>query len=159
MAMPNYYQPYGAFQSYAPMFQQNYQSMQSPAVTQIPNTIQQNQQQVMQQSMPVINGKIVDGIETVRIQDVPIGSYGVYPKADSSVIYVKTWQQDGTTKIDEYEKVKPIEDYEDDPINFSKTLDGIYDSIRAIGKKIDNIKFPTTTTSTPMKRKKVEEDE
>jgi hypothetical protein len=41
----------------------------------------------------------VDSEEMVKATEVPIGSYGVFPKADLSEIYLKTWNNNGTTSI------------------------------------------------------------
>ena len=63
-----------------------------------------NYQPVIQQS-PSIYGKVVDGIEVVKATDLPIGQTGVYPKADLSEVFIKSWNADGTTRIDTYQKV------------------------------------------------------
>lgn len=47
----------------------------------------------------MINGKIVDTIEMVKVTEVPIGGYGIFPKADLSEVYIKTWNPNGTTNI------------------------------------------------------------
>lgn len=44
-----------------------------------------------------LNGRVVEGIEVVRAAEVPFGGYGVFPKADLSEIYVKVWNNNGTT--------------------------------------------------------------
>ena len=46
-----------------------------------------------------LNGKIVDTIDMVKVTEVPIGGYGIFPKADLNEIYVKTWNPNGTTSI------------------------------------------------------------
>jgi hypothetical protein len=46
-----------------------------------------------------LNGKLVDGEEMVKATEVPIGSYGIFPKADFSEIYIKSWNNNGTTSI------------------------------------------------------------
>lgn len=46
-----------------------------------------------------LNGKIVDSIDLVRVTEVPIGGYGVFPKADFSEVYIKAWNPNGTTSI------------------------------------------------------------
>ena len=38
-----------------------------------------------------LNGKIVDSQDVVRATEVPIGGYGIFPKADLSEIYIKSW--------------------------------------------------------------------
>ncbi len=52
-----------------------------------------------------LNGKIVDGEDVVKATEVPIGGYGVFPKADLSEIYLKTWNNNGTTSIVKFRPV------------------------------------------------------
>lgn len=59
-------------------------------------------------STSYLNGKIVDSLDVVKAMDVPIGGYGVYPKADLSEIYIKSWNPNGTTSIITY-KIKEEE--------------------------------------------------
>lgn len=52
---------------------------------------------------PMLNGKIVDGIEVVRAAEVPMGGYGIFPKADLTKIYIKIWDNNkNETRIIEY---------------------------------------------------------
>ena len=76
-------------------FYQNYQYNGYPQMSQMP------------QSPMVSNlqGKVVDGIEIVKATDVPFGSFSVFPKGDFGEIYLKTWNNNGTTQIITY---KPI---------------------------------------------------
>lgn len=46
-----------------------------------------------------LNGKIVDSEDVVRATEVPIGGYGIFPKADLSEIYIKSWNNNGTTSV------------------------------------------------------------
>lgn len=62
-----------------------------------------NQQGIMNQMG--LNGKIVDSEEMVRVTEVPIGGYGVFPKADFSEIYMKVWNNNGTTNLIKYQPV------------------------------------------------------
>ena len=74
----------------------NYQ--QQPYMPQQPMPMQQ----MAQPQTSMLNGKVVDGIEVARASEVPIGGYGVFPKADLSEIYVKTWNNNGTTSVNVY---------------------------------------------------------
>lgn len=49
--------------------------------------------------VPNLQGKVVDSIEVARGAEVPIGGYGVFPKADLSEIYIKSWNNNGTTSV------------------------------------------------------------
>lgn len=73
---PNYYNP---SYSYNIPYNQNVQPQQAQTQT--------------------LNGKIVDSKDIVKVTDVPIGSYGIFPKADLSEIYIKSWNNNGTTNI------------------------------------------------------------
>ena len=53
-------------------------------------------------SASTLQGKIVDGEEMVKATEVPFGGYGVFPKADLSEIFIKTWNGNGTTQITSY---------------------------------------------------------
>ena len=62
--------------------------------------LQQYQQtfQQPQMQMPVgLNGKIVDSVEQITANDVPMdGSFAIFPKKDMSEIYLKSWTPNGT---------------------------------------------------------------
>lgn len=75
----NFYQNY----PYGNMYSQPQSQVQTP-MTAAPTTLQ---------------GKVVDSEEIVKVTEVPFGGYGVFPKADFSEIYVKTWNNNGTTQI------------------------------------------------------------
>jgi hypothetical protein len=38
-----------------------------------------------------LNGKLVDSEDMARVTEVPIGGYGIFPKADLSEVYIKSW--------------------------------------------------------------------
>lgn len=78
-------------------FLQNYQqSLQQPvAGTQMSLA----NQQVMPQQIAGINGRIVQTVENINANEVPMdGSMAFFPKQDMSEIYVKGWNADGTIK-------------------------------------------------------------
>ena len=54
-----------------------------------------------------LNGKIVDSQDVVRATEVPIGGYGIFPKADLSEIYIKSWNNNGTTSVITYKPEPP----------------------------------------------------
>ena len=85
---------------YPTNFYSNYPYMQ-----QYPNgPMLSSQQQIMQQNNG-LQGKIVDGEDIVRVTDVPMGGYGIFPKADFSEIYMKIWNNNGTTNLIKYQPV------------------------------------------------------
>lgn len=81
----NFYQNY----PYGNMHSQPQSQVQTP-MTAAPTTLQ---------------GKVVDSEEIVKVTEVPFGGYGVFPKADFSEIYVKTWNNNGTTQINVFRPV------------------------------------------------------
>ena len=75
----------------------NFNNMNSPYMN------YNNQQGIMNQMG--LNGRIVDSEEMGRGTEVPIGGYGVFPKADFSEIYMKIWNNNGTTNLIKYQPV------------------------------------------------------
>lgn len=61
-------------------------------------TLQQPQMQMQPQQMPVgLNGKMVDVVDQITANDVPMdGSVAIFPKKDMSEIYLKSWNPNGT---------------------------------------------------------------
>lgn len=106
------------------------------------------------QSQSMIYGKIVDGIETCKGSEVPIGSYGVYPKGDKSEIYLKSWNNDGTTNIITYVPILPEPEIEKDM--YMDALNSIQNSILELK---NSIKPSTTYPISRNKKKEVIEDE
>lgn len=88
----NYY-PTNFYSNYP----QTQQSLYGYNQAQIPN-YQTNQAQMSVQNNQ-IPGKIVDSQEVARVSDIPFGGYGVFPKADLSEVFVKVWNNNGTTSL------------------------------------------------------------
>lgn len=89
--------------SYYPTnFYSNYpqpqQSIYGYNQTQLPN-YQMSQPQMTTSQSNQIPGKIVDSQEVARVSDIPFGGYGIFPKADLSEVYVKMWNNNGTTSL------------------------------------------------------------
>ena len=88
--MNNYLPQYGAYQ-YNPMA--NIQRFQSQ------EQIQPQIQQPVPQQIAGINGRIVQAVENINANEVPMdGSMAFFPKQDMSEIYVKGWNADGTIR-------------------------------------------------------------
>lgn len=77
---------------------------QVPQMQQAPQNFQQ-QMPTMQQASNYISGRIVDGEDVVKVAEIPFGGYGVFPRADLTEIYFKTWNNNGTTSIITYKPV------------------------------------------------------
>ena len=88
----NYY-PTSFYSNYP----QTQQSLYGYNQAQIPNyQTSQTQMSVQNNQIP---GKIVDSQEVARVSDIPFGGYGVFPKADLSEVFVKVWNNNGTTSL------------------------------------------------------------
>lgn len=72
-------------------------------VSYYPNNFYQNS---FPQQAPSLLGKVVENIDAVKACEIPFGGYGIYPKGDFSEIYIKTWNGDGTTRINKYQPVQ-----------------------------------------------------
>lgn len=125
------YYPYGV-QQYSPIYSvPQYQTIQQPQIN----------------TQPVgLNGKVVDSLEVCKVQEIPFGSFGVYPKGDLSEIYIKSWNGDGTTRITVY---KP------EIIQETSQPDIYMIALEEIKQSIENLEFKIKTpTSSPTRRKK-----
>ena len=99
--------------------------------------------------MTTLQGKVVDGADMVKATEVLFGGYGVFPKADLSEIYIKNWNNNGTTQIITY---KPV--VEEVPTQENKTQDILLEKIQKIEEKLDLLttsKEPANTASTLLK--------
>jgi hypothetical protein len=107
----------------------------------------QQQQQIQPQMPQGLFGKVVDNKEIVTVTEVPIGGYGVFPKADMSEIYVKTWNQQGSTQIIKY--VPIIEENKKEAPASTET----------ILSKLDNIEKMLSARQEPQEKVKVDLNE
>lgn len=110
----------------------------------------QNNQYAQPQSQ--LQGKVVESEDMVKVSEIPFGTYGVFPKADLNEIYIKTWNNNGTTKILTY---KPIELEEKEEVDTNALL---LARIESIESKLDKItegihSVPTTSAATAPKEK------
>lgn len=89
------------------MMNNNYMPMQNPYADRMnflqnyQQSLQQQPMQMNQQPMPQqiagINGRIVQAVENINANEVPMdGSMAFFPKQDMSEIYVKGWNANGT---------------------------------------------------------------
>lgn len=78
-------------------------------------------------------GKIVDGEEVVKATEIPIGGFGVFPKADLGEIFVKTWNNNGTTQIIKYQPVAA----NDNQVEDINTL--MFEKIKNIEDKLNGL--------------------
>ena len=80
-----------------------------------------------------IPGKVVEGEEVVKVIEVPFGGYSVFPKADLSEIYIKSWNNNGTTQVTSY---KPVTNDKKEEVDTNALL---LEKMKEIESKIDNI--------------------
>lgn len=125
----NYYQP--NFYSNYP-----YNQYQQPVPTQQPM-----QSQFSQQMQMGLQGKVVDGEDIVKVTDVPVGGYGIFPKADLSEIYVKSWNNNGTTNIMTFKPILKDEKKEEE--NLTNVL---LNKMKQLESKLDVILTPAIPT-------------
>ena len=99
-----------------------------------PNQMQQIQQPTAPQYN--LNGKIVDGIEMVKATDIPLGGYGIFPKADLSEVYIKSWNNLGQSNIISYAPViqqdAPLEVDNSQLLNKIESLERKLDEMAAV---------------------------
>lgn len=99
--------PYGQIQPYQDrlaQLQNNYQQAMPYGQAQM----QQPMQQIPQIAM--LQGQMVDGIDTVKAKDVDMSGNPVYyPKTDGTEIYKKQLQADGRSRIFVYRLINPEE--------------------------------------------------
>lgn len=107
-------------------FYQNYQYSGYPQMSQMP------------QSPMVSNlqGKVVDGIEIVKATDVPFGSFSVFPKGDFGEIYLKTWNNNGTTQIITYKPVIEEETKKEEPNLILEKINNIENQLTDLINKV-----------------------
>lgn len=94
-----------------------------------------------QQQLQGLNGKIVDSEDVVKATEVPIGGYGIFPKADLSEIYIKSWNNNGTTSIITFAP-QPKKEFTENQIQQTNTIDSarineIVEHINRVEAKID----------------------
>lgn len=147
---PYFAQPFQQIQPYQDRLAQLQNSYQQ-AMPYGQAQIQQPMQQVPQ--IPMLQGQMVDGIDTVRAKDVDMSGNPVYyPKTDGTEIYRKQLQADGRSRIFVYRLINPEEQQqpkaEEKPID----IEAMFNQLRNdVCSEISEIKsmFPTQMSGTP----------
>lgn len=135
-----------------PMMNNNYMPIQNPYADRMSflqnyqQSLQQQPMQMNQQPMPQqmigINGRVVQAVENINANEVPMdGSMAFFPKQDMSEIYVKSWNANGTIKTAVY---KPYAESDGNNVS-NPTTD------------IENAKFTLSDESTQLFLNKFEE--
>lgn len=93
-------------------------------------------------------GKIVDGEDVVKATEIPLGGFGVFPKADLNEIYIKTWNNDGTAQVIKYHPVSNENTQQD-------TNAMLLEKLNEIENKLNNILTTSSTSGNIEKRKEL----
>ena len=148
---PMSYQQYGNNNPYIQQ-QRGYQQQEIPV----------QQYQPVQQQIG-INGKVIQTVENITANDVPMdGSVAFFPKNDLSEIYTKKWNSDGTICTVLFKPVlnnKSTETVENSEINSTEKLTKtVMERFDELEKRIDDF-MNKSTQKQQVNRSKKEETE
>lgn len=130
-------------------FLQNYQqNLQQPLV---PTSMSGANQQAMPQQIAGINGRIVQAVETINPNEVPMdGSVAFFPKQDLTEIYAKSWNADGTIRTLTFKPVlndkTDILSGDTEKLEFDlseKATEGIMAKLNELSEKIEQLSLGT----------------
>ena len=141
---PYFAQPFQQIQPYQDRLAQLQNSYQQ-AMPYGQAQIQQPKQQMPQ--IPMLQGQMVDGIDTVKAKDVDMSGNPVYyPKTDGTEIYKKQLQADGRSRIFVYRIMNPDEQRqpkaEEKPIDIEAMFNQLRNDVCSEISEIKNM-FPT----------------
>lgn len=146
LGQPNYYNPY--LTQYQPNIGAvNYNPTSLPSYSQ--NSLQSSQ--IASQQYPTISGKVVESEDIVKICEVPIGGYSVFPLADMSKVIIKNYDKNGNLQYLSYTLTQPVDEPMVDPVK--DKLNEIYDYLGKLDKRLDDLKL---SSPTPIKKKMIE---
>lgn len=144
---PYFAQPFQQIQPYQDrlaQLQNSYQQAMPYGQAQIQQPIQQ-MPQVPQ--IPMLQGQMVDGIDTVKAKDVDMSGNPVYyPKTDGTEIYRKQLQADGRSRIFVYRLINPEEQQQPKVEEKQIDIEAMFNQLRNdVCSEISEIKsmFPT----------------
>ena len=143
-------------------FLQNYQqSLQQPLV---PTPMSGANQQAMPQQIAGINGRIVQAVENINANEVPMdGSVAFFPKQDLTEIYAKSWNADGTIRTLTF---KPVLNDKTDVLSgdteklefdlSEKATEGIMAKLNELSEKIEQLSLGTQRKTSRTQNKESE---
>ena len=143
-------------------FLQNYQqNLQQPLV---PTSMSGANQQAMPQQIPGINGRIVQAVETINPNEVPMdGSVAFFPKQDLTEIYAKSWNADGTIRTLTFKPVlndkTDILSGDTEKLEFDlseKATEGIMAKLNELSEKIEQLSLGTQRKTSRTQNKESE---
>ena len=145
----------------APMMNNPYMQSQNPYMDRMnflqnyQQSLQQQPMQMNQQPMPQqiagINGRIVQAVETINPNEVPMdGSVAFFPKQDLTEIYAKSWNADGTIRTLTFKPVlndkTDILSGDTEKLEFDlseKATEGIMAKLNELSEKIEQLSLGT----------------
>ena len=143
-------------------FLQNYQqSLQQPLA---PTQMSGANQQAMPQQIAGINGRIVQAVENINANEVPMdGSVAFFPKQDLTEIYAKSWNTDGTIRTLTF---KPVLNDKTDVLSgdteklefdlSEKATEGIMAKLNELSEKIEQLSLGTQRKTSRTQNKESE---
>ena len=139
----SYYNP-NLYQNYMQQYSGNYMMPQPPMQMMSQNNIPSQQGQLQASTL---NGKLVDSLDVAKATEVPIGGYGVFPKADLSEIYIKSWNSNGTTSIITFKPIAPEENPTSATQQEKSMSNVLIQKITELENKIDMLIQPKTNNN------------
>lgn len=144
--------PYGQIQPYQDRLAQLQNSYQQA----IPYGQAQMQQPIQQlPQIAILQGQMVDGIDTVKAKDVDMSGNPVYyPKTDGTEIYKKQLQADGKSRIFVYRIINPEEQQpkqEEKQIDIEAMFDQLRNDVCSEISELKNM-FPTQMSETSVSK-------
>ena len=143
-------------------FLQNYQqNLQQPLV---PTSMSGANQQAMPQQIAGINGRIVQAVENINANEVPMdGSVAFFPKQDLTEIYAKSWNADGTIRTLTFKPVlndkTDILSGDTEKLEFDlseKATEGIMAKLNELSEKIEQLSLGTQRKTSRTQNKESE---
>lgn len=143
-------------------FLQNYQqNLQQPL---IPTSMSGANQQAMPQQIAGINGRIVQAVENINANEVPMdGSVAFFPKQDLTEIYAKSWNADGTIRTLTFKPVlndkTDILSGDTEKLEFDlseKATEGIMAKLNELSEKIEQLSLGTQRKTSRTQNKESE---
>ena len=150
-----------------PMMNNPYIQSQNPYMDRM-NFLQNYQQSLQQQPMPQqiagINGRIVQAVENINANEVPMdGSVAFFPKQDLTEIYAKSWNADGTIRTLTF---KPVLNDKTDVLSgdteklefdlSEKATEGIMAKLNELSEKIEQLSLGTQRKTSRTQNKESE---
>lgn len=139
----SYYNP-NLYQNYMQQYSGNYMMPQPPMPIMSQNNMPSQQGQPQASTL---NGKLVDSLDVAKATEVPIGGYGVFPKADLSEIYIKSWNSNGTTSIITFKPIAPEENPTSAMQQENNISNMLIQKISELENKIDMLIQPKTNNN------------